>query len=85
MDHAVDRIATFGAPGDIGLNGDLDGSVVRLFFIATAWFIDFNLNAHSVRSGFVALLVTYSCRWRDGDGRDDLIIIVAGRGVSDTR
>jgi len=82
LDHAVDAMATFGAPGDTGLSGDLDGNGVSdlVLYRNGTWFIDSNLTATvTAQVGFggvggdIPLLGDMN-----GDGRDDLIIYRSG-------
>jgi Right handed beta helix region/FG-GAP-like repeat len=82
LDHVVDRIEKFGAPGDIGLSGDLDGNGVSdlVLYRNGTWFIDFNLSAtvgSQVGFGGVAGDIPLLGDM-NGDGRDDLIIYRSG-------
>ena len=55
LDRVSDGIALFGAPGDIGLTGDLDGNGVSdlILYRNGIWFIDYNLTGNvSAQTGF---------------------------------
>jgi hypothetical protein len=82
VDHVVDLVLPFGAQGDVGLSGDLDGNGVSdlVLYRNGTWFVDFNLAATVTGQfgfggvpGDIPLLGDMN-----GDGRDDLIIYRSG-------